>query len=180
MNKFCKYDKGLSNCMITNILWSPSSTTLATLSISDKVYLNVEKFTWPAMKGWPHWYTDTVLGTPRFTHDTESARRSDCLGLEVYHSAHQTGQEDHQCTPHNIQCTYAMQYTQYTPSSHQGVRSNSLLTQYGNPNKNDYVGYCISLHNLYNQTRCILYYTKKINHGYKMTPGCTITILPHS
>ena len=70
-----------------------------------------------AMKGWPHWYTDTVLGTPTFTHDTESARRSDCLGLEVYHSAHQIGQEDHlQSMPHNIQCTYAMQYTQHTPS----------------------------------------------------------------
>ena len=69
-----------------------------------------------ALKGWPHWYTDTVLGTPTFTHDTESACPSDCLGLNVYNSAHHTGQEDHQCTPHNIQWTYAKQYTQYTPS----------------------------------------------------------------
>ena len=65
-----------------------------------------------AMKEWPHWYTDSVLGTPTFTHDTESARRSDCLRLKVYHSAHQAGQGDHQCRPHSIQCTYAKQYTQ--------------------------------------------------------------------
>ena len=61
MNKFCKYDKGLSNCMIPNILWSPPSTTLATLTLSDKVYLNVEKFTWPPSRDG---LFDGLIGTP--------------------------------------------------------------------------------------------------------------------